>query len=68
MRNFQDIILRWTQTYREIFKSALGYLQEHLRFKEHLRTTDSGYEVFSSNFLHVFQKHLELFQKDLFLK
>ena len=26
MRNFQDIIFIWTQTYREIFKTALVYL------------------------------------------
>ena len=26
MRNFQDIVFIWTQTYREIFKSALEYL------------------------------------------
>ena len=37
-------------------------------FKERLQTTDSVYEVFSSNFLHAFQKHLELFEKDLFFK
>ena len=29
--------------------------------------TDSVYEAFSSDFLHAFQKHLELFEKE-FLK
>ena len=27
MGNFQGIVFIWTQTYREIFKSALVYLQ-----------------------------------------
>ena len=36
--------------------------------KEHLRAADPEYEVFSSSFLHAFPKHLELFEKDLFLK
>ena len=29
MRNFQDIIFLWAQTYRESFKSALVYLKEN---------------------------------------
>ena len=42
----------------EIFKSIF--------FKKHLVMTYSGYEVFSNNFIHAFQKHLELIEKDFF--
>ena len=41
----------------------------YMFYKEYLWMADSGYEVFSSIFfLHIFQKHLELFEKDLFLQ
>ena len=28
MQNFQDIVVIWTQAYRDIFKSALVYMNE----------------------------------------
>ena len=40
MRNFRGIIFTWTQTYREIFKSAVVYLQKGIRS---LHVGPSGY-------------------------
>ena len=49
-----------------VFSYKIYEIFKNIFFKEHLRTTGSGYEVFSRNFLHIFQKHLELFEKDFF--
>ena len=40
MRNFQGIVFIRTQTYTEIFKSALVYLKD-IRFADLIRTNDA---------------------------
>ena len=45
MRKFQGIVSIWTQTYREIFKSALAYLYSsklHLQNMQLLIKTDDS--------------------------